>query len=985
VLPGIAGDGALPFSLGIYEPWSAFSVATFANFWDASSPDAIGVFIDKIKDWQDHDYAIWHASSKLQVRFYYKDNTLSWKYPLARGARSTCLTLYDHSKDIEAMRRIESYGHATGHDGQAYSVPIAAISHTLFLQNRYGTIDLNDVKDWVLTNPGRATSYFKQGLIQNAHELERRVMNSQLADEIAVTGTRQNAGFGPTVSRQIQDDWIDGFERLRSQMSETQRTRITAMFLFLAYIHAGEDYMPMIPMLSGHPNFLADVKSVPASLTFLFPTHPQAQTWADEFEKFVELNTRYHTRPAVAAWETSGGRWTENLGTYVWAFLRPVLRADVLLKQTDGSNRIATPEMAEIGDWLVNALSAPFDGESPELLQTPGFERDMHEWGIVRPGQGPRRVYPPMGAHAERRIPPRALWYLGRALQQYAPLTAEHLMWAARPTDQEMETPRGKADPFEVAFEQPDNRGTDPHLRSSKYTGFGITLRAAVGAKDEVSVHLQQIDDGPNYRWGNAGEGGNGVIYFYAGGKSYSYNGTEDVGDRVAQDTDFCTNFGVWKDSTFHSVGRNALSKPLYDLGVAQFAELLPRLGYATPEYVSRSVLLAGSDYFVLYDDVFNESVGHRLSWFVRRGEDFPNIQIVRPRQVQLTELQTGPTNGRWYDGAGDSLAVVSGRKDIKSEATPFGARVHGDGIDDLIFRDPAGIHYNFQGRLFEGTAGIIRRNEIALFHGTRIGASNLIIETSDTDLGISATFKGDSASGAYHATHTSAVNIQGKPGAFYVDGVRQSMNTLPKGTHHWEITTGSPVPMPPEILRTENVSGGARVVLTPGASNYHLLTSKDNGRTWTAAGESTRPELTLAGLTNDAKIHLRATAMNSEPGPEYPLYVTNKPPLPPEGLHLVLHMDNTEITWGEVLGITEYRLYERSATGEWRLISHGLDRRFSDPTHATAYRVTAVNGNGEGPPSRIATSAPKSWRNFDPRPGEPFRRTSVGANYYPN
>ncbi len=25
-------------------------------------------------------------------------------------------------------------------------------------------------------------------------------------------------------------------------------------------------------------------------------------------------------------------------------------------------------------------------------------------------------------------------------------------------------------------------------------------------------VHLQQIDEGPNYRWGRAGNGGNGVI-----------------------------------------------------------------------------------------------------------------------------------------------------------------------------------------------------------------------------------------------------------------------------------------------------------------------------------------------------------------------------------------------------------------------------------------------------------------------------------------
>ena len=171
------------------------------------------------------------------------------------------------------------------------------------------------------------------------------------------------------MSRRVEEYWIDGFERFRAQMTEAQRKRLTATYLFIAYIHAGEEYMPMIPMFSGHPNFLADVKSVPACMPFLFPTHPQARAWADEFEKFVELNTHYHTRPTVDAWDSKDGRWTENLGTYVWAFLRPVLHADMLLQQVERSNRVATPEMAALGDWLVNALSAPFGGESAEFLQ----------------------------------------------------------------------------------------------------------------------------------------------------------------------------------------------------------------------------------------------------------------------------------------------------------------------------------------------------------------------------------------------------------------------------------------------------------------------------------------------------------------------------------------------------------------------------------------------------------------------------------------
>ncbi len=983
VVSGLTGTGELPFTLGIFEPWAAYRVTTFANFWSKTAPDALGLFIDNSKAWQDHEYSIWRESPKLQVSFQYKQNALSWVLPIAKGTRSTCFTLYSHTNDVEAMQQIESYSKVPWHDGITYSTPLSAVSHASFLQNRYGTINLNQVKDWVLSAQPARTSYFRAGQRTGVEDLLRNVMNSQLVNQSAVSGTRQNGGFGPTVSRRVEEFWIDGFERFRDQMTEQQRKRLTAAYLYIAYTHAGEEYMPMVPMLSGHPNFLADVKSVPPSIAYLFPTHPQSKVWAEEFEKYVELNTHYHARPSVEAWDAKGGRWTENLGTYVWAFLRPTLHADMLLDQMEQSNRIATPGMAAVADWLVNALSAPFNGETPEFLKTEA-KQDNHAWGLVHP-EDPRRVHLPIGAHSERRMPPRSFWYLGQRLMRFDPMTAEHVMWAAHPTDQEMELSLDRVDPFGVAYQRPDNRGTDPHLRSSKYTGYGITLRAGAG-KDEISIHLQQVDDGPNYRWGLAGDGGTGVLYYFAGGKAYSFNGTEDVGDRAAQDTDLSTNFGVWKDGAFRSLGRNDLVRPMYDLATAQYAELLAKPGYSTPEYVGRSVLLAGADYFLLYDDVYNESVKHRFSWFVRNGEAFPNLQILRSQKVQLTELKTAETIGRWYDGIGDSLALISHRNDIRGEPTAFGARVRGQGIDDLVFRDPAGVHYAASDIRFDGTAGIVRSNGLALFHGSRIGAHGLLLETDDPDLGISASHGEGSISGEYYATHATAVRITGAPGAFYVDGTSQSMEKLPKGLHHWEITNAEPTPMPPTVLRTENSSGQARVVLAPvaAAKSYKYEISADNGKSWRMAGTSKLPEINLTGLTNDVKVHVRATAQNGMPGPEYPIYVTSAPPLPPEGLHLQISGKGVHVTWGELLGVKQYRLYSRTATGDWKLAYAGMARAFHDNAPAFEYRVSAVNGNGEGPASRVANTDPQSWRNFDPRPGEPFRRTVSGSQYYP-
>lgn len=47
------------------------------------------------------------------------------------------------------------------------------------------------------------------------------------------------------------------------------------------------------------------------------------------------------------------------------------------------------------------------------------------------------------------------------------------------------------------------------------------------------------------------------------------------------------------KNGEFRTIGMNELTAPLYDLGVAQFAELLPATGkdlYSWPEYQSRSI-----------------------------------------------------------------------------------------------------------------------------------------------------------------------------------------------------------------------------------------------------------------------------------------------------------------------------------------------------------------------------------------------------------
>lgn len=1042
-IPGAPPDEELPFCLGLYQAWTAYRIGTFANFWDRRFNDALGIFIDKSEQWQDHEYAYEIASPTLMVRyFYHRGGHLYWEWPLARGRRSTCISFYDHEKDKEAMRQLQQAAIGTKYNGVTYRAGLTFTSYTLFLQNRYGTLDLNCVKDWVLEYPEGARhppAIFTEGQIKSADELERSIMESAFVSTLPLFGTRQNGGTGPVAgknvvnfspvpTRQILKWWIDGFARLSPTMTVRQRTRLTAMFLFMSYVHAGEDYMPLIPMLSGHPNFLSDVKAVPPAMSFLFPDHPMAPVWANIWEKCVALNTRYNTRPAVEEWDADGGRWTENLGTYVFAFLRPALETDFLLRRYDGEERFITPQLADLCEWLVNALSAPFQGETEASMQVLNSLREQgHEWGILGTGQGPRRVYPPQGAHAERRIPPRSLWYLGTCLQRYAPLAAEHAMWAARPTNQDMEVDIGAVDPWNAMYRTPDNHGTRPDLRSRKYTGYGIVLRAALGTPDELSIHLQQIDEGPNYRWGRAAEGGCGVIYFFAAGKAYGFNGQEDVGDRDDEDTSFSTNFGVFKDGTFRAIGQNVLSRPFYDLVIGQFAEIVSRdrpLPYSSPQYISRSVLLAGHDYFVIYDKVLTPTTDHRFSWFVRGGAELPNIQFVRgassdnPRETQRTNVQTAATTGIWCDGLGDSMAIVSHRKDIQTEATPFGCHVRGDAIDDLVFFYPTPVHFADAGRSFAGTSGLIRRRqggiEFALFHGTQIECAGFSISTTDTDLGISGSLTADCApQGEYYAVKLASIKITASSipanSVFYIDGEAQTAQQqesslrieLKPGRHHWELTDKPPVPIAPQILRTENHRGGARLFLQPVASatRFRIELSSDDGTTWSKAAEQPTTEIEINGLSDGQKVHVRAIALNamheSTPGPEYPLYVTSTPPPPPDGLRVELREGMATLTWGEVLGVREYRLYTRQrGEAQFRLLYRGRDCAYQDrhpsiqpaapaPRHSIPspdavfleYCVTSANGNGEGPKSRIADTDSTSWRNWDPKPGEPFRR----------
>ncbi|MDF2717259.1 MAG: hypothetical protein K0R28_4184, partial [Paenibacillus sp.] len=696
-----------------------------------------------------------------------------------------------------------------------------------------------------------------------------------------------------------------------------------------------------------------------------------AREWVEQFDRSVEQNMRHHTRPDQERIDAAGGRWTENVGCYVWAFLKPLMKTAHMLKYYyTGDNHLLTEEMPKLASWILNSLASP-----------------STDWraGVVQP----TRLLLLQGAHARRRVPPWSFRQLGYELMQYDPMTAEAILWATWPDDSNFEEAPASAWKF-MQKRYPLNRGTKPRLTSCKYTGYGIVLRSGVGTSEEAFVMLQQLDKGRNYRWGISGQGGCGVLYYYAGGKAFSHNGLEDVGDDRLADTDLCTNFGIFKHGAYRSIGQNSLHRPLVDLGAISFAEVVSSRqdAYAWPEYVSRSVMMIGTDYIVVYDAVFNSSVYRRFSWFVHKEETFPHIHPVYGNVTKRTELSTDRTKGMWLDGTGDFMTVITPYESVKPQPTAYGCSINTHQYSDMIFRRQKPFQWKEAGCVFEGRAGWIRRRQeevtLAIVSGNRIGCGpfGIIIE-GEAEGSVQAIFDSegrvqgrcqtsgpltvtirihddplitnDSASGAFGMyINGTAVPVQIDDS----DGLQIIVSIEAKGSYILEWSK-VPVPMVPAVKKAVQVAGGADIhwEQSAGAACYRVETSSDHGERWTLAGTTDDCKYRL-NANGHQKQHVRITALNgpkeSEPSADYPVYYSDLPPSAPQGLKV--RRDSTskaaELTWGQMLGVAGYKLYVRDKD-DFRLLWEGEETSYrhhwdEESCGCPTYAVSCWNGLGE-------------------------------------
>lgn len=932
----LQAGGEIPFMILPYEAPVGWYQTKCAAFGRTEGGLSAGIFIRDGRLWQDYQYALWSSDDAYAIRFWHRPQEIEAVFPAVRSTRYSALAIF--ASPVEYIEDLYTW---------------------------YCFYDLDKVKDWVLdwtADQGRFPVHFTKA------DFQGNIVEKEFAAEDAFfqllenfRNLREPAYFDPVCNREMFTI-LPAFDALAAEMEPAEFGQCRRYLAFLAYSAKDENFMPIENMLAGHPNFLMDAKIPVGMFGAYFPEHPMAGEFIEHTRRAVALNFKYHTRPDVPAWDAQGGRWTENLGCYTFAMLSPLIKGAAII----GDDLVLTPDTVRYAKWLLGALSAPVNG---------------------------RRSYPPQGAHAGGHLknpfyPIYHIRMLAYILEDYAPTVAQQL-FAVCPADApEWHHPDGVYEVWHKMLswrEQGNKQGVPPTLASKKYTGYGCILRAAVNMPGEMSVHIGQIDDGPNYRMGLAGDGGCGVVYYYAAGRQYSYNRPEDAGDYMLGDVDNCTNFGVMKDKEFHSIGRGDLTNPLVDLGTVQWTKFTasPKI---QPDYRSKGVLMVDNDYIVLYEEVGGMRTKGRLAWFTNINGQFPNIYQLKPGAApqekallpaKNTDIETcgklaSPdldSKGIYYDGFGDFLTVVS-HKTLSAEKTDYGARVQSEKGTDYIFYDSSHIRHT-EGIMFSGYIGFVRQGVqeavLALICGEVLCYGGIEIRT-EPGISVALTGADGQAQGMVYVDKPGGLAVSAEAGNVYVDGEIYTGQPLEKGYHPLQISAGGPKPGDCKHIQICESASEIAVSWTPAANaEYYEIMAGPAVGTWEKLVVNTSQHLLRPA---EDTVYFKIRGVNGDfPGNWSPVQIACRRERPgtPKGLAVCRQDGKDAVSWGSVQGAAGYVLYQNGEA-----IYRGVETMVTVTGGGKdVYQVAAFNGAREG--ERSQPRRPRE--HWDPMPGEAFRR----------
>lgn len=699
----LSENGRIPVTVMPYENWNPWFQSKYIAFLGRDT--SAGVFIRDNLEWDDGEYALWGSNREFGITFTYHKECVECHFPLKNGKRFVGIAVYE------------------GHDS----------GYIEYLWLWYTFLNLNKTKEWILEWEedkqqyprffDRRLGYDLKGQVAYCQKGEtippERMM--EIVERLSPSMNRIDR-LNPVDNREFAD-WTVIFDLTADRMTKEQFDRVKAAFAFMAYAAMDENYMPTENMLAGHPNFLCDTASVAGFAAALFPGHPQRKRFQDYFSRAISLNLKYHIRPDVEKYQSLGGRATENLACYNFASLRPAVRVCSLYRMCGYEIPLNSSQGAKWLNWMTNCLSAPVDG---------------------------RRMIPPQGAHACKyadgylEIPYILYQFAGMLLKDY-PQEARNAIAACKGSClNSLEYPQMEDDIWRTLLVQ-EERDDSLCLRSEKFTGYGYVLREGAGTPQEISVHIQQLDEGPNYRWGTFQNTGNGGIHYYAAGKRYSFNCLEDTGDRNLGAEEGACSFAVLKGHTYYNIGFHDLTEPLFDFPLIKQGKLLAGTDIAG-FYKYRRVSLVEKDYLVIYDALTHMRARGRFTWTVNEREEFPRIIQLKPAVEGVRSRVRGAVDVAGedgmthtdpayrsksiaYDGNGDFLTIVSHMEEIRATATDYGAVVELKDRRDYVFEDGAQSRVNDGKISFCGYSGILSICKNGLVKGALLDGEMLAFE----------------------------------------------------------------------------------------------------------------------------------------------------------------------------------------------------------------------------------------------------------------
>jgi uncharacterized protein YjdB len=569
----VSGGGQLPYQLGLYAPNSGELLRATA-FWKDDGNQALLFSIRRLEDWRQETFRIWDSKrDPSNLTFYSQVSNAYMRAELAGEERHWALSVIPREEMVITG--------ITPNDAQIANPPLRTYPVSSVMNdyinlgnNQFGggpevklfakltDFSLDRYKEMIFDFAEELSMYTRESNAISSYSGYYNQYMRQGVTQLANRFWDYSAYLGGAAWPRLQSTFYPAYGNSRWSWSDAERLNVRSILVFLGYVNALDTSMPHNSMLGGHPNFIMDGKQGMALAAGMFPEHPDAAYWKEEFMEFYAKWLDEYCRKANPALNASGGRWTENIATYALASLRPLHDAYYALKQYDGTDLYGDDAFLDWMEWMHNALVPTENGV---------------------------RQLPPQGAHAADKD-------LGGG--EFAGLLDE-ITAALR----QGESARGVRLGQEWLWSlTKGSEGINPQLHSRLYTDYGAILRYDFGGEHEAYVNIQQLN-GRGYRWS---VNDNGKVYYAAKGQRFSWNDTETSGDQ----------FDITKLSVF-SVNNASLKEHisdgiLYDFGYAQYYKAL---GKENEPYLSRGVMMIRDDYLAIYDDVASESVTGTFYW----------------------------------------------------------------------------------------------------------------------------------------------------------------------------------------------------------------------------------------------------------------------------------------------------------------------------------------------------------------------------------